>query len=76
MKTKTVSGIEIEPCFEITGSDAMGVIVRQALSDDKKTPMVTIELRSDCETLGFISRAEVKAFCAFLTEIAEEHLDV
>jgi hypothetical protein len=76
MKLKKVGELEIEPCFEITGCGAMGVIVRQFLSDDKKTPLLSIELRSDCEKFYFKNRAEVKAFCDLLTEVADDHLDV
>jgi hypothetical protein len=76
MKLKTVGELEIDPCFEITGCDAMGITVRQFLSDDKKSPLLSIELRSDCEKFYFKSRSEVKAFCDLLTEVADEHLDV
>ena len=74
MKFKTAGNLEIAPWFEITGSGGMGLFIKKILSDDKTRPIILMEL--DDTDFYFESRAEVKAFCDLLTEVADEHLDV
>jgi len=66
--------LEIEPTYNITGNGAMGLVVTHKLAEDHKTPLMTIDLREDCEEFYFLTVDQVKAFCDVLIELAHEHL--
>ena len=71
---KKMSDLEIEKSIEVTGLDAMGIIIHLGVCDSKESNLLYIKLRSDCEEFYFDKTSDVERFCRVLIDAAIEHL--